>query len=406
MSRHGWLTLLVVLAGCGSHQTRPRFTLEAPPAVRVGLQVGVAETAIRCTGSFSLSDGKGVIAALPEGAVLVAHMSGDLITIEHEGRSLAEGSGPFRLTSNNKKDRFVLHEKSYPGYLSIRRHSLHGFNLINVVDMETYLRGVIPREIPSAGKYQQAARAQAVAARTYALNRLGQYPKEGFDVYAGVLDQVYGSIETRNPTADEAVLGTRGQILLYQGEPIEAKYSSTCGGKMAGIDESFFIKVPYLPSGKDKLGGKEACRNSKYYRWEEGWTGDALWTIFKKTVPEVLGKTLHGSYLKEIKITKRGKSGRAIQLKIKTDTDEYTITKTQIRRVLRRGGGEMLRSTSFNLDIDKHRGKISKVKAKGQGWGHGVGMCQWGAMEFSSVGKDYAAILRHYYPKTTLRRVY
>lgn len=172
------------------------------------------------------------------------------------------------------------------------------------------------------------------------------------------------------------------------------------------MHESFNLKAPYLPAREDKLGGQDACRDSKYYRWEETWTGDQFWQMLKRSVPDVSGKPLRGAQLKEIKITQRGPSGRAMALRIKTNEAEYDFRKGQIRNVLRRKDGGMLRSTAFKLDLGWRRNEIHRVTAKGQGWGHGVGMCQWGAMGFSAAGKDYSIILRHYYPKTQLERVY
>ena len=393
--------------GCGAG-SGPVFTAQEPPDVRVGLMVAAGEVSFGCGAGFTVSDDRGVLAAVPRGGLLRAVRTGDIIHIYQGPKELVRGRGPYRFAPDNKALPFQLEGKSYPGLLVIRRNSLSGLNAVNVVDVETYLRGVLPKEIPSAGPYQQAARAQAVAvaARSYALSKLGQFPKEGFDLYSGVLDQVYGSIDTRNPTADAAVLATRGQVLLYKGRPIEAKYNSTCGGRMAALNESFHVKAPYLPAGRCQLGGRDACRNSKYYRWKETWTRDAFWRMLEGSVPDTQGRPLEGSRLRRIEVTERGDSGRAVTLRLETDAAEYTFSKAEIRRVLRRSDGGMLRSTAFDIDVNWRGSDIHRVIIEGRGWGHGVGMCQWGAMAFSAAGKDYSAILRHYYPKTQLERVY
>jgi stage II sporulation protein D len=294
----------------------------------------------------------------------------------------------------------------YPGELLLRPARKSGMNVINVVDLELYLRGVVPSEIGHTDRYTHAAMAQAVAARTYALRHLHQHDNEGYDLQAGVMDQVYGPLDKHHPEADVAVEATRGMILAKDGQPIRASYASTCGGRTANAEESFSFREPYLESHADDLGGQVCCRTSKYYRWEASWSGDELYRILSRNIPVVTGKVWRGTRVQEIEVAEKGKSGRAVTLRVQTDAARYEVSRLAIRQVLERPEGGMLRSTDFELKADRRDGRVTGLVAKGRGWGHGVGMCQWGAMQLSTEGYDFQQILAHYYPGTELRRLY
>jgi stage II sporulation protein D len=296
---------------------------------------------------------------------------------------------------------------AYPGYLEIVSSPAGGLNAINVVDVESYLRGVVPMEIGHQdGGYLEAAKAQAVAARTYVAAHLGQYPEEGFDLHAGVLDQVYGPVDRRHPNTDRAVAATRGLILLYDDEPITANYSSTCGGKTAAAEESFETDpIPYLKSHSDDVNGAPACRNSRYFTWTEAWTGAEMVKALSRTVPRELNLPWEGTRVEAITARERGPSGRVVVLTIRTDEAEYEIEKGAIRRVLENPAGKPLRSTQFDIAV-RGSGADRRIEAEGHGWGHGVGMCQMGAMQMSKDGLDMGRILGHYYPGAELRNWY
>ena len=150
------------------------------------------------------------------------------------------------------------------------------------------------------------------------------------------------------------------------------------------------------------MDGKIACRTSKYFRWEESWTGEQLLGILARTVPAVTGKPWVGKRLKDIEVTERGASGRAVRLRIRTDKATYDVERGAIRRVLLTPAGGPLWSNAFELKLKMSDGKVKRATAKGQGWGHGVGMCQWGAMQLSRDGHGFRDILKHYYPGARL----
>ncbi len=377
----------------------------AGPMVGIGLRVHVAEARIGSPHAFSVSDDRGVMLRGDADATFVVRLEeGQVLLYTEAGELSGLASGPLRFEAAAQPAELLVDGARYPGAIEVRPSPKGGLNIVNRLDVETYLRGVVPLEIGHAGDYLEAAKAQAVAARTYTAGHMGQYPEEGFDLEAGVQDQVYGPLDRRHPDADRAVEETRGLILLHDGKPIRANYSSTCGGVTAALEEGFHAEgVPYLRSRADEVDGKVACRTSKYYRWEESWSGEDLQRILGRTVPAVTGKAWAGKSLKEIKVVERGKSGRALRLRIATEKAAYEVSKGAIRRVLLTPSGGPLWSTAFELKVKTSGGNVKRVTAKGQGWGHGVGMCQWGAMQLSRDGHGFRDILKHYYPGTELR---
>ncbi len=401
---------LAVLAGCaGTRPPMPAPEGGAAPEVRVGILLHADEAKVGAADPYTLSDPKGVLTVGRKGETYRVRRDGDRLLVYGKGSEfIAATAGPIRVEPDSRQGDVVAVGKRYPGRLEILASPTGGMNVVNVTDVESYLRAVVPLEIGHAGNdYREAARAQAVAARTYAAGHMGRHPAEGYDMEAGINDQVYGSVDRRDPDADRAVVETRGLILVHDGKPIRANYSSTCGGRTAAVEESFDSPpVSYLKSHEDKLGGEIACRTSKYYRWEETWSGEDLARIFARTVPAALGKPWKGTSVRDVKAVERGKSGRVTRLRIRTDQTEYDVRKGAIRRVLERADGGALWSTWFDLKVKRSGDKVRRLTAEGRGWGHGVGMCQWGAMQLSKDGIGYRRILEHYYPGTRLKQWY
>lgn len=378
-------------------------------AVRVGILVQVDDVQVGATDSYSLMDEDGVLLMGTENEVVNVRREGDRLAVyTPAGELIDTAAGTLHLEPRDPAAEVLVNGARYPGSVDVRMSPEGGLNAINITDVETYLRAVVPLEIGHRGDgLLEAAKAQAVAARTYVAGHLDQYPNEGFDLYAGVTDQVYGPVDRRHPDSDRAVAETAGLILIYDGKPIRANYASTCGGRTAGAEESFDTDpIPYLQSHEDVVDGLVACRTSRYYRWEETWTGEELRKVLSATVPRVLGQAWHGAVIRDLEVVEKGKSGRAIRLRITTDKDVYEAVKGQIRQVLETAAGRPLLSTAFELKVQKKEDRIRMVVARGRGWGHGVGMCQWGAMQLSRDGYGFRTILGHYYPGTQLKLWY
>ncbi|MDT5262960.1 MAG: stage sporulation protein [Acidobacteriota bacterium] len=141
-----------------------------------------------------------------------------------------------------------FNEKPYRGRLEVFANTKGALTVVNVVTLEDYVRGVVPNELSPGGYPElEALKAQAVAARTYAVSNLGRFAAEGFDLTPDTRSQVYGGRSTEHPLTDRAVLETRGRIATYKGVPINALYTSTCGGRTEDAENIFGgASVPYL----------------------------------------------------------------------------------------------------------------------------------------------------------------
>lgn len=167
------------------------------------------------------------------------------------------------LTIRSSEEGIRIRQGRYRGRILLYLNDRGRLNLINEVDLEEYLRGVVPREMgPEVYKQIEALKAQAVAARTYTLRNLGEFVEEGYDICATPRCQVYGGMAAEHPLTDQAIRETAGIVMLYGGRPVDALYSSTCGGHTENVNVVFPLKkepylqgVPCLESGIDSFGG-------------------------------------------------------------------------------------------------------------------------------------------------------
>jgi len=256
---------------------------------------------------------------------------------------------------------------------------------------------------------REAVRAQAIVSRTYAVHNMGRWRADGFDLQPTVADQVYGGVGAETPEARDAVEATRGQVVSWNGQPIDAFFFSTCGGRTAdGVEVFRGADRPYLHSVPDlDPGGQAYCNISPRFRWREEWTGDALQAVLRRSMPEVLSLAparIRG--VSDVRITMRTASGRVGQLTITLDDGDIQVDGPQVRHVLRTTTGDILRSTAFTLTATRSGRRLTRLVADGGGNGHGVGFCQWGAVGRARTGQGYQQILSAYYPGTELQRLY
>jgi len=277
--------------------------------------------------------------------------------------------------------------------------------LADRLPLETYLLGVVPGEIGQlSDDLAEAGRAQAIAARSYTLFYVGRRASEGFDLYGTVEDQVYGALGTERPIATRCVESTRGRVALSDGQPIRANYCSTCGGITAEVWEAWPAPpLPYLVSHLDAGRDGDYCRESRQYRWREAWPVAEFMEDLARFAPQQGVALPPGGVgrLIDVRIEERSRSGRAWRLSVVTTTGEILIPAYSLRQVLRRPGNSraILRSNLFKIDVRRDRAtrRPIEVVASGAGSGHGVGLCQTGALGMARAGFDAAAILEHYY---------
>ena len=305
------------------------------------------------------------------------------------------------------------------------------FLVNNVLDLETYLLGVVPNEMPVRFGLE-ALKVQSIAARNYALRPREKKIHE-FDVCDSVACQVYFGANTEMELATQAVQETRGMVGQYDDNLIIALYSSTSGGFTESYENAFLPKggetYPYLSAVSDnkKIDSlekeKEAKdfytndidsfeKESRYFRWTREWTKSELENVLKQglpaafkteySYPELKSPEKFGS-LKEIKVIKRGKSGKIVTMEIVTDKEKFIVEKELVIRRLFKCQGKALPSANvvFEHEYDKDNNLV-KIKAFGGGYGHGVGMSQYGAGGMAKEGYTFDEIFRHYYSDTTI----
>ncbi|MEO5618000.1 MAG: SpoIID/LytB domain-containing protein [Candidatus Eisenbacteria bacterium] len=305
-------------------------------------------------------------------------------------------------------------DKRWRGALGVFLNPRGRLTLIARLPLESYLRGVVPGEIGALGEDRiEAGKAQAIAARSYTLFYMGRRASEGFDVFATVEDQLFSPVEGERPLASRVEDETRGQVALSAGQPIRANYSSTCGGISSDVWEAWpAAPLPYLVSHRDRRGGEDWCAASTHYRWRETWSTDEFMAnlaryghAFGVVSPQAgLGDLL------DVKVESRSRSGRVWRLGITTSTGRIIVPAYVLRQVMRRGGqaGSILRSNLFKVAVRRDpatRAPVAVV-ASGAGSGHGVGLCQTGALGMARAGEKAKAIMEHYYPSAEIRALY
>ncbi|MBR3072115.1 SpoIID/LytB domain-containing protein [Fibrobacter sp.] len=296
-------------------------------------------------------------------------------------------------------DKASLHKACYEGEFVITA-SGNKLNAINVIDIEKYLRGVVPYEIGRLDESKfEALKAQAVAARTYAYKHFGSRKAQGFDVYADTRDQVYKGIHSVSDVTDKAVRETEGVVMTYNGEFITAYYHSTCGGETEGVVTWGRPNHPYLQNKPDlRPDGTPWCKESNYTEWTREFDESELRDLFQINAKEAKANVPSFSSIHAMNILDTLKSGRIHTLEITTNNGKFTAKADKIRWLFKRGG-TILPSSFFRI----HRNGDQWI-LKGKGFGHGVGLCQMGARARAQAGQSYIQILTHYYPGITLEK--
>lgn len=392
----------------------PGLPVVRSPLVRVliletGKAVTVTADGARVT---ALSEAGGVVDEGSLSGALVVSPAGGGLRARQSGRQVRQA--PVLEIRPVTEAGFTIDEAPYRGHLVLRRREGGGLMAINILEMDEYLKGVLPAEIGYLGEdCREAYRVQAIAARSYAFSKLDETQGRFFDLRATIMDQVYRGIKGEARLASEAVDGTRGLVGLWNGEPVRAFYSSCCGGHTADIRVGWPWKTPYpyLEGGRDAPGwnAQSYCRDSRHFRWEARWSGAELTRILGRTLAAELGAEFAPfSVLRDISVEGYSRSGRAVALAIVTDTGTWRVEGDRIRWVLRpdSAGGPILRSTLFKLEVLRRRGRVASVSLRGAGNGHGIGMCQTGAIRMARMGMSAEQILLHYYPGIRIERVY
>lgn len=314
---------------------------------------------------------------------------------------------------NGKKTKLnfplIFYVKEEKGYVIFNGNRYRGkiyidrfLRVLNIIKVEDYLKSVVPPEMGHISlETFNALKAQAVIARTYAIRKYLERKGNFFHLYADIRDQVYKGRDFEKEISNIACNETKGEVLMYGKEVVLALYHSTCGGKTAYYDEVFPAKerMPYLISRRCNFQGKDLCSVSPYYRWKIVLKREEFRKKISRNISSMTGIDVAAKDILDIRVDKRGRSGRVKEVKIKTKRGVFEFEGYEVRKVLNLG--RILPSSLFNII---ERGK--NVIIKGKGFGHGVGLCQYGALELAKKGVNYERILRFYYSGTKIKKLY
>ncbi|QDR80860.1 SpoIID/LytB domain-containing protein [Sporomusa termitida] len=437
--------LLLPLAGyTHSADTGPEADVAFfEPSLRVGIVINQPSVQISAAANFDLTDSA-------TGKVLFAFRAGDKVTIAAQEKTLsvngaavaAKGFGV--VVRKNEaleagEQLAQVNNRRYRGGLSIHRTAGQtGLTVVNTLPVEQYLYGVIKNEISPAWPLE-AVKAQAVAARTYALANYNKHKADGFDVCSTTDCQVYGGRESEDPRSLAAVDATRGLVVKHSGKLITAYFHSSSGGYTENSENVWSTPLPYL---RGVVGYDQNCPN---FTWEKRLTAAEFNQAISKAgynIGSLQAIELSPLAKPPVVGADRGISGRVKTVRLRGSNGSAEISGTQLRSMLE------LKSTLFDIRIpaagakallpavnaDKKKRPSSRKKNRqaapldpnirtlsgrpdeavvitGSGWGHGIGLSQWGAKAMAEQAPPdnteyFKDILQHYYQGVQVKKAY
>lgn len=401
-------TAVITRNKVGSVVTPATQRIEHVPNVRVLLGSRSSDATVTSTANMVvLNSGNGQVSTISANKGTSVGIRGGKIAVN--GKAI---DTVVTLKPTNSDAPFLFEGKGYRGGLTLRANN-GTMMVINSVPLEEYLYGVVPQEVvpswPAA-----ALEAQAVAARTYALHTMEQNKGKLYDVSNSTDHQVYSGVSGEYQATTNAVNKTKGVVMLYNQRPINALFHSDGGGYTEDSVNVWGNDIPYLKGVKDYSTGTS--------------TSNWIVTTSRQALESKLNAASKGvGKLKSIQLTPLGKPGqqtsdRGVSGRIKSATFIGTSGKTTVdgdslRSILG------LKSTLFDFYVNHNpakgtgkayhnfTGNNDTVYIKGHGWGHGLGMSQWGAAEMAKRATPgdanyYQTILRHYYSGITLKKMY
>jgi len=378
--------ILFALAGCVNRYAIERWDSE--PVIKVLVAENVPSVTIEANGNHTLSTAASSTPVLGPGSWSITGASG--LSVMLNGTQHLTNPGLPLKVAPDEHALLKLNGQPYRGWLAVTPGTSSGFNVVNLVPLEQYLYGVVPREIGNGSPDIMAAiEAQAICARSYAISHFGAHRAQGFDIYSDTRSQAYSGMSRETPLCTQAVDATRGLVAFSGDRLLDARYHSTCGGRTANSEDVWSSAVSYLQSIKDKpLFGRPYCSNSPHYEWKKLVSKREFYATIARMIPA-------GAKIRSWSLEINPKSKRVVKMTVNSDKGTYEIKGSSLRSAFG------LKSTWFKI---KERGDA--LLFEGHGWGHGVGMCQYGAMQMARRGKSARRIIKHYYQGAWVGRLY
>ncbi|MEP6620541.1 MAG: SpoIID/LytB domain-containing protein [bacterium] len=375
--------------------------------VRIALAEGQSQVRLSSAAEWRIygPDGNTPVALTEAGERWVLEPEGRTIRVQREdSRPVSARERTVIVRPSSESGDIAFNGKRWRGELVISATN-DGLLVINRLIMDDYVKGVVPLEIGTTATTDIAAvEAQAVTARSYAVTHLvgGDRP---FDMRATVQDQVYGGVSAETRVANMAVDATSGLVLLYGGQVVNAPYSSTCGGSTAEPQDVWNASPePYLKRVSDQIPGSTHfyCETAPKYRWTRTFAREDLRQTVARYLRTQAGNSGAVGAVRAVTVADVTPAGRVATLTVQTDRETVRMRGNEMRSALRMASGELLYSTYFSVETVMGHDGVESLTLRGGGNGHGVGMCQAGAIGRARAGQDYRTILRTYYPGTTV----
>ena len=403
----------------------------AEPVIRVGITSAgkPRSVTIRCDRRFSVLDNNGKELTLVDGKDVVFSAS-DGIDVTIDPVDMGVFTGPLRLVPADASAVFEIVSpktkyKLFRGTLEISGKS--ALSLVNELPIEDYVRGVLPMEVPQSF-HPEAQKALAVAIRTYALTSLGRHKSAGFDVCDTTNCQGFCGASRDAAWIDKLIDYTRGLVVTYKGKLVHAVYSTDCGGVTQSNEDAGFGRDPWpylrsvsdhqesgVGSQKSEAGAEpdglelnrtantelgtvqlsasdDYCSGCPSHTWTKTYTGDELGRAFSKPASLKIGT------FKSVEFADYDSSGRVKTVLIKGDKGEYRMPGGKFRDMF---GQTVIKSTMMTLTATED----GQYTINGRGYGHGVGLCAYGANGLAKAGMSYVDILKHYYTGVEIKAI-
>lgn len=385
---------LIVLAMAGFARAATQS-----PAISVGILLKQQTVEIGATGTFQLYDGpdREPSTVLPaDESVKVTVVRGGLRYLGHTSTAVAlVPAVGAHVTVNGRVFR---------GRLDVRADTHGGLTVINVLDMESYLYGVVRAEMPGNSPFE-ALKAQAIASRTFALKHRENAPESGYALRCDEISQVYGGIADEDPRTSAAVDQTRGIVVSVDGDLIEASFHASCGGQTENNEDVWKIAPLTYQRGVGCIG----CRRQPPPAWKTRLDLNTVATRLRRDGYKV--GHIRGIWAMP------SRTGRVREVVLQSDKGTVRVPGNAFRMAM---NSHQVKSMAWNLnDIalaattlrgpassDAGHGIAKQLTISGRGAGHGLGLCQHGAVIIAGMGAKVTEILKAYYSGATLARAY
>jgi stage II sporulation protein D (peptidoglycan lytic transglycosylase) len=394
-------------------------SIQREPTLRVRIAKGLRRVEVSCGGELLVGPA-GVEQAGSSRryrrAVAVTYYSGSFLVTDTQGRTVRWALPAMKLASGGGVP-IIFNGKAYPGAVVLvpvkdkNGRPTGRLDVVNHVGMESYLPGVLERELYGSWE-TEAFRAAAVAARSYAVFEASLNADKHYDLESTTASQAYGG-RASNPKALSAVSQTRGQLIEYNGRVVPAFYSSSCGG--VGQDATAaFTWLRGLPDMQPLRGRSHGgwCQGSDKFRWGPTTRAKASLALRIKTWGKQQDhpvKALRG--IRDIRVTKVNSAGRPTAFAVSDQGGmTYTLEPEQFRFACNSsapGIAKPAKNQSLHSSHARVKVGLSTVTFyEGQGFGHGVGLCQFGTQGLAKAGYNAYSILAFYYPGSRVVRAY